>query len=194
MQPATSICVYCGSSNHVRAPFHAAAAALGKHLATQGTRVVYGGGRVGLMNTLAEHALASGGEVVGVIPEKLLHLELARDDLTSLKVVQTMHERKAMMAELSDAFIALPGGYGTLEELFEAITWAQLRYHDKPVGLLNVDGYYDALVAFLDHATAEQFVRPMHRDLLCVDDDIEGLLRQLSTTRPPDLSQWINNP
>ena len=194
MPSASSICVYCGSSNHVHERYHVAAAALGAHLATNGQRIVYGGGRVGLMNTVAEHALANGGEVIGVIPEKLLELELARNDLTELKIVQTMHERKALMADLADAFIALPGGYGTLEELFEAITWAQLRYHDKPVGLLNVAGYYDSLLAFLDHATSEQFVRPMHRELLCVDDQIEELLEQLAHARPPDLSQWINNP
>jgi len=189
-----SICIYCGSSNHVREIYHAAAGALGAHLARSGVRVVYGGGSVGLMNTVAEHALANGGEVIGVIPEKLLELELARLDLTELKIVQTMHQRKAMMAELADAFIALPGGYGTLEELFEAITWAQLRYHDKAVGLLNVGGYYDGLLGFLDHATKEGFVRPMHRELLCVDEDIDALLLQLAASRPPELSQWIHNP
>lgn len=194
MPHASVICVYCGSSNHVREVYHRAAAALGRSLAQSGTRVVYGGGRVGLMNTVAEHALAHGGEVVGVIPEKLLELELAREDLTELHVVADMHERKARMADLSGAFVALPGGYGTLEEVFEAITWSQLRYHDKPVGLLNVDGYYDSLLAFLDHATNERFVRPMHRSMLCVDDDIPRLLAQLATTRPPDLSEWIENP
>lgn len=187
------ICVYCGSSTQVRPIFLAAAHDFGGLLARRGIEVVYGGGNVGLMGAVAEGALAAGGRVIGVIPEKLQALELARGDLTALHVVPDMHTRKKLMADLSDAFVALPGGYGTLEELFEAITWTQLSYHTKPVGILDVDGYYSALVAFLERAMQEGFVRPAHRALLQVADHGELLLDKLATVQLPRLEQWIDD-
>lgn len=170
-----------------------AATAFGALLAQRGIGVVYGGGNVGLMGAVAEGALGAGGAVVGVIPHKLVTLELGRDDLTELIVVPDMHTRKKTMADLSDGFVALPGGYGTLEEVFEAITWTQLSYHTKPVGLLNVDGYYDALVEFLARAVTERFVRPAHRDLVQVERDPVALLERLATVQLPQLEQWIDD-
>ena len=162
-------------------------------IARRGLGLVYGGGSVGLMNEVAGGALAGGARVVGVIPEKLQGLELGRTDLTELRVVPDMHARKRLMADLSDAFIALPGGYGTLEELFEAVTWTQLDYHRKPVGLLNVDGYYDLLVAFLAHASGEGFVRPLHTGLVLVDTDPDRLLDRLASAVLPSLEHWIDD-
>jgi uncharacterized protein (TIGR00730 family) len=187
------ICVYCGSSSKVRPVFLEAARAFGARLAADGIGVVYGGGNVGLMGALAEGALAGGGIVIGVIPEKLLGLELGRTDLHELVVVPDMHARKKRMADLADAFVALPGGYGTLEELFEAITWTQLAYHVKPIGALDVDGYFEHLVAFLDRAGREGFVRSTHRDLLLVDADPARLLDRLAATELPSLEQWIDD-
>lgn len=187
------ICVYCGSSSQVRPLFLESATAFGARLARDGIGVVYGGGNVGLMGAVAEGALRAGGVVIGVIPEKLVALELAREDLTELRVVPDMHARKKLMADLSDAFVALPGGYGTLEEVFEAVTWTQLSYHTKPVGLLNVDGYYDSLVEFLARAVAERFVRPAHRDLLVVERDADALLARLASVQLPNLEQWIDD-
>ena len=187
------ICVYCGSSSQVRPLFLESATAFGARLARDGIGVVYGGGNVGLMGAVAEGALRAGGVVIGVIPEKLVALELAREDLTELRVVPDMHARKKLMADLSDAFVALPGGYGTLEEVFEAVTWTQLSYHTKPVGLLNVDGYYDSLVEFLARAVAERFVRPAHRDLLVVERDADALLARLASVQLPKLEQWIDD-
>lgn len=188
------VCVYCGSSNHVDRAFLDAALGVGRLIAERGLGVVYGGGSVGLMNQVAEGALRAGGEVIGVIPKKLMALELGRGDLTELRVVDGMHSRKRVMAELSDAFIALPGGYGTLEELFEVTTWTQLNYHRKPVGLLNVAGYFDHLVAFLDRASSEGFIRQLHRGLISVDTDAAGLLARLESQRIPDLKKWIEDP
>ena len=186
------LCVYCGSSTGVDPAYAQAAEATGRQLAEQGIGLVYGGGSVGLMGTVAAAARAAGGEVIGVSPEKLQDLELGMEGLTELRIVPDMHARKQQMADLSDGFIALPGGYGTLEELFEAITWLQLGYHDKPVGLLDVAGYYQPLVAFLQHTVAQGFVRPLHAPLVQVADRPEALLHQLATVDLPRLEQWID--
>ncbi len=191
--PFRNVCVYCGSSNHVRPVFLDAAERVGATLARRGVGVVYGGGSVGSMDRVATGALRAGGTVVGVIPEKLLGLELGRKDLTELVVVPDMHARKKTMADRSDAFVALPGGYGTLEELFEAVTWTQLAYHRKPVGLLNVEGFFDALVEFLERAVAEGFVRTQHADLLLVDTDPDRLLDRMAAFPIPTLESWIDD-
>lgn len=176
------------------APYFEAARALGVYLAQTGVGLVYGGGCVGLMGEVANAALAAGGEVIGVIPEKLQALEVGHRGLTELFVVDSMHTRKMMMAQLSDAFIALPGGLGTLEELFEAATWAQLNYHLKPVGILNVDGYFDHLLAFLAHAGDEGFIRPLHRSILQVGTSPEGLVEALTRYEVPRLNRWLDRP
>ncbi|MCC7383529.1 MAG: TIGR00730 family Rossman fold protein [Deltaproteobacteria bacterium] len=185
------ICVFCGSSPGHDRVYGDAAANLGAFLAHQGIGLVYGGGKVGLMGALADGALSAGGEVIGVIPEKLKALEVGHDHLTELFVVDSMHARKAMMAHLSDAFIALPGGWGTLEEIFEVTTWTQLNYHHKPVGLLNVRGYFDHLQAFLQHAGAAGFIRPVHQSLMSVASSPEELLEALTYAEIPDLAKWI---
>lgn len=187
------VCVYCGSSRGADPAYALAARSLGAHLAASGIELVYGGGSVGLMNEVAEGALRGGGRVVGVIPEKLLGLELGRRDLTELVVVPDMHARKKAMADRADAFLALPGGYGTLEELFEAVTWTQLNYHRKPLGLLNVSGYYDALVAFLARAVSDGFVRELHAGLIVVDHDAVRLLDRMAHADLPELSRWIDD-
>lgn len=186
-----SIGVYCGSSAGVRPDYAAAAQALGTLLADEGIELVYGGGRVGLMGVVADAALAAGGTVTGVIPHALQAREVGHAGLTTLHVVATMHERKALMASLSDAFVALPGGLGTLEELAEVLTWAQLGVHRKPCGLLDVAGYYAPLTAFFDHAAAEGFVRPEHRALLVVEREPEALLARLRDWTPPETPRWI---
>mgnify|MGYP002634881967 CR=1 FL=1 len=186
-----SICVYCGSSPGSDPAYLEAATAFGQRLADRGLRLVYGGGDVGLMGAVADGALAAGGEVVGVIPKALMDLEVGHSGLTALHVVDSMHTRKAMMAELADGFVALPGGLGTFEELFEVLTWNQLGFLAKPVGLLNVAGYYDALVAFVDHAVQAQFIKPVHRALLLSDDDPERLLASFATWVAPVLPRWI---
>ncbi len=187
------VCVYCGSSNAARPVFRDAARGVGRMLAERGIGVVYGGGSVGLMNEVASGALDAGGEVIGVIPQKLMDLELGRGDLTELLIVPDMHARKKAMADLSDAFVALPGGYGTLEELFEAITWTQLEYHHKPVGLLDVDGFFEHLVVFLARAHAEGFVRAQHVGLVQVATDPADLLAKLEAVELPRLHQWIDD-
>ena len=154
--------------------------------------LVYGGGRVGLMGVVAGAALAAGGRVIGVIPEALATRELAHDGLSDLQVVGSMHERKARMSELADGFLALPGGIGTLEEWFEVWTWSQLGFQPKPCGLLNVAGYYDHLLAFLDHMTAERFLTDIHRGMVIVDDDPERLLDRLAAWQPPRARKWID--
>jgi uncharacterized protein (TIGR00730 family) len=188
------IAVYCGSTGGVGNQYLEAAREAGVYLAKQNIDIVYGGGRVGMMGAVASGALAAGGKVYGVIPEKLKTREIAHDGLTELFVVDGMHARKTMMASMSDAFIALPGGWGTLEEVFEVVTWTQLNYHKKPVGLLNVRGYFDHLVAFLDHASTEGFIRPMHRPLLSSADSLELLLDRLAKTVIPDIGRWIDKP
>ena len=180
-----SVCVFCGANRGANPRYAAAAAVTGERLASLGIQLVYGGSRGGLMGSLADAALAAGGRVVGVIPRGLVDRELAHPDLSELLIVDTLHERKAKMAELADAFIALPGGLGTLEELAEVLSWAQLDLHTKPIGLLDVGGYFAALEAFLDHAVAEGFVAERHRRLLLRDDDIDRLLATFATWQPP---------
>jgi uncharacterized protein (TIGR00730 family) len=180
-----SICVFCGASSGGDPRYAAAAAAVGERLARRGIQLVYGGGRLGLMGAVADAALAAGGRVVGVIPRGLVDRELAHGGVSELRIVDTLHQRKAVMAELSDGFIALPGGLGTLEELAEVLSWAQLDLHAKPIGLLDVDGYFAGLEAFLDHAVAEGFVAERHRRLLLVDNDIDRLLAAFAAWRPP---------
>jgi uncharacterized protein (TIGR00730 family) len=187
MRNLRRICVSAGSSNDVPERYIETARSVGRFLAERGIGLVYGGGNVGLMGALANAALEAGGEVQGVIPDKLRDLELAHEGVTRLFVVRTMHERKHLMADLSDAFIALPGGWGTLEELFEVTTWTQLEYHQKPVGLLNVHGYYDHLLSFLKHAGAEGFVRPQHQHLIQTAEDPSELLVKLRTVELPRL-------
>jgi len=187
-----SVCVFCGSSPGASPVYGEAAARLGRTLAGRGLTLVYGGGRVGLMGIAADAALAAGGKVIGVIPEALATLELAHDGLTELHVVGSMHERKARMSELSDGFLALPGGIGTLEEWFEVWTWSQLGFQPKPCGLLNAAGYYDHLLAFLDHMTGERFLTPVHRSMAIVDDQPERLLDRLASYQPPRASKWID--
>jgi len=185
------ICVYCGSNPGKRPEFAEAAQNLGVYLAEQGITIVYGGGDVGLMGILANSALAAGGKVIGVIPEKLKSLEVGHTGLTELYVVDDMHTRKAKMAELSDAFIAMPGGFGTLEETFEVTTWSQLNYHFKPIGLLNVAAYYDHLIAFVNHSISEGFVREVHAGLLKYSDSPSELVELLSETKIPKIEDWI---
>jgi len=170
------ICVFCGSKEGTRPVYVEAARILGAEIATRGLGAVYGGAHVGLMGAVADGALERGGEVIGVIPTFLLEKELAHDGLTELREVSSMHERKAMMVNLSDGFISLPGGLGTFDETMEILTWAQLRIHDKPCGLLNVDGYYDRLIEFLDHASEQGFVSSAHRQMILMEDSPGKLL------------------
>jgi hypothetical protein len=194
MRQFKRICVYCGSSAGADPGYVEAARGVGEHLARQGIAVVFGGGRVGMMGAVADGALAAGGQVIGVIPEKLRGRELAHTGLTELFVVDSMHARKTMMAYLSDGFLALPGGFGTLEEIFEVTTWSQLNYHMKPVGLLNVRGYFDKLIAFLDHGAAEGFIREVHRPLMQSSPDIGELLDVMAKVEIPELGRWIDRP
>lgn len=185
------VCVFCGSSVGHR-PVHAEAAGqLGRLLAERGQEIVFGAGHIGLMGVVADAALAAGGRVVGVIPQALMDRELAHGKLSELHVVDTMHQRKALMADLSDAFVALPGGYGTLDELFEILTWAQLGIHRKPVGLLNVAGFFDHLLGWMQHAATEGFLKQKHLDLLHVAATVEELLAQLARHQPsPPVTKW----
>lgn len=186
------ICVYCGSRPGNREPYAREAGRLGSLLADQQIELVYGGASVGIMGILAENVLKSGGRVTGVIPEDLVRKEVAHHALSELIVVSSMHERKARMAELSDGFIALPGGLGTLEELFEMLTWGQLGFHRKPIGILNVEGYFDHLISMLDHQVAEGFVREENRGMLMVHDEPEALLNRFRNYGPPDAEKWID--
>ena len=187
-----SLCVYCGSNSGSRPAYAWAARDLGALLAQRNIRLIFGGGRVGLMGTVADAALAAGGEVIGVIPESLVAKEVAHQGLKDLRIVASMHERKALMADLADAFVALPGGFGTLEEFAEILTWAQLGLHQKPHGLLNIEGFYDPLLAFFDHAVAENFIRQAHRDLVISETQPARLLDSLASARPPILDKWID--
>ena len=187
-----SICVYCGSSIGSSPNLAAAARELGQTLAASNLELIYGGGRVGLMGILADAVLEAGGRVQGVIPQALADREVAHAGLTQLHIVDTMHQRKAMMADLSDGFIALPGGLGTFEELFEIWTWAQLGMHSKPIGLLNVASYFDLLLQFLDHATSQQLLKPVHRNLLLVSNRPDALLSQMQTAAPVLTPKWID--
>jgi hypothetical protein len=188
-----SICVYCGSNFGARPDYRKAAVRLGTVLAKNGQRLIYGGGKIGLMGVIADAVLSAGGEVVGVIPEALVAKELAHAGLTKLHVVDSMHTRKALMAELADGFVALPGGLGTLDELFEICTWSQLGLHQKPIGLLNVRGFYDPLVAFLDELVREKFVRAENRAGLAVAANPEVLLRRMSRIKPIYPPKWITS-
>jgi len=185
------ICVFCGSSPGARPEYREAAKQLGEILAERGLDLVYGGSDVGIMGIVANAVLEHGGEAIGVIPNRLAGKGVAHPQLTKLHVVNTMHERKALMAELSDAFIALPGGIGTIEEFFEAVTWSQLGFHCKPCGLLNVCGYYNHLIAFLDHMVAEYFLKPVHRETVLVHDSPDALLKQLIGYKVPQVDKWI---
>jgi len=187
------ICVFCGSSAGDDPRFLDIARRLGSLIAGRGLGLVYGGATVGLMGAVADAVLAGGGHVTGVIPSRLVERELAHHGLPDLRVVASMHERKALMADLADAFIALPGGIGTLEETFEVLTWAQLGLHHKPVGLLDAGGYYGSLLAFLDHAVASRFVRPEHRSMLLVDEDPGRLLDRLASQAPVEIEKWIRS-
>ena len=178
------IAIYCGSASPADPVYIESARMVGRSLAQRGIGLVYGGGRLGLMGAVADAALAAGGEVIGVIPVALRDAEVAHPGCTELHIVETMHERKARFTDLSDGFIAIPGGVGTLEELWEAVSWAQLGYHAKPVGLLNVAGYYDHLIAFVATMAETGFVRPQHRDILLVDEDLDALLAKMAAQQP----------
>ena len=187
------VCVFCGSSPGARPAYTETAQDLGSLLVERGLGLVFGGADVGLMGRLADAVMSEGGEAIGVIPEALVDREIAHLGLSDLRVVGSLHERKATMAELSDAFIALPGGLGTLEELFEVYTWSQLGLHAKPCALLNVAGYFDALAGFLDHAVAERFVSEHHRETLIVEEDPRALLDRLERFEPAELQpKWID--
>lgn len=186
------ICVFCGSSAGARPEYAQAARSMGTLLAGRGVGLVYGGGRVGLMGVVADAVLAAGGEAIGVIPEALMRREVGHAALTELHVVGSMHERKALMADLADGFIAMPGGYGTFEEFCEVLTWSQLGIHPKPCGLLNVAGYYAPLLAMFDHAVAEGFVRTTHRGIVLEADDPASLLERMAAFRPPATEKWIS--
>jgi len=185
------VCVYCGSSLGKADVYKEAAAALGRELVRRGVELVYGGAKVGLMGVIADAMLNEGGTVIGVMPESLMKKEIAHEGLTELHVTSTMHERKTLMAELGDGFVAMPGGAGTLEELFEVWTWGQLRFHNKPCGLLNVSGYFDHLVRFLQHSADEAFVRQTHVDMLIVEENPGRLLDRFESYKAPVVEKWI---
>jgi len=185
------LCVFCGSSAGQDPIYLAKARALGETLAAHGIDLVYGGASVGLMGAVADAALAKGGHVIGVMPQALVDKEIAHRDLSDLRVVGSMHERKALMAELADGFIALPGGLGTFEELFEVWTWAQLGYHRKPCALLNADGFYDKLTDFLDDVVERGFVKPIHRAMLIVENEPAALIEAIRAYEPPKVDKWI---
>lgn len=187
-----NICVYCGSNPGKRPEYREGAVNLAEALVNEDIGLVYGGGSVGLMGILADAVLERGGKVTGVIPEDLVRREVGHEGLTELRVVDSMHERKATMSELSDGYIAMPGGLGTLEELFEMLTWAQLGIHRKPVAALNIDGYYDQLVSFLDHGVEQGFIKAPHRNMLMVEEDPADLLSQFASYEPPSVRKWMS--
>jgi uncharacterized protein (TIGR00730 family) len=186
------ICVFAGSNSGARGEYVAAAGELGRVLAQRQLGLVYGGARVGLMGALADEALSRGGHVIGVMPEALVQKEIAHRGLSELRVVKSMHERKATMADLADGFVALPGGWGTLEEFFEVLTWGQLGLHRKPCGLLNIQGYFDRLLSFADHCVDEGFVRREHRSMISVADSANGLLDGMAAYKAPEVKKWID--
>jgi uncharacterized protein (TIGR00730 family) len=186
------ICVYCGSSPGKNPRYRQAAEHLGQALVARGLGLVYGGASVGVMGAIADAVLDNGGEAIGIIPESLAVKEVAHESLTEQHVVKSMHERKALMAEMSDGFIALPGGWGTIEEIFEILTWAQLGFHEKPSGLLNVAGYYDGLFTFLEHAIDQQFVKPAYREMLIMETESARLLDRFEAYRAPRVRKWIS--
>jgi len=192
MNHLANICVYCGASDGVNGDYLTGAAALGGEMARRGYGLVYGGGSVGVMGAVARGVAENGGAVHGVIPRPLVPKEVSGEPIGELEIVDSMHTRKARMAELADAFIALPGGFGTLEELFETITWTQLGIHRKPIGLLNIAGFYDPLLALIEHSIAQGFIRPKYRGLLVAESDPAALLDRLSIHETPDgFVQWI---
>ena len=191
MSELKSVCVFCGSKVGVDDGYREQATLLGRLLAEQNIRLVFGGGSIGLMGVAADAVLESGGEVTGVIPSMLANKELLHPDVSDMHRVDDMHARKALMAELSDAFIALPGGYGTFEELFEIITWAQLGIHEKNIGLLNVAGFFDPLVRMIDHAIQEGFIKPNHRDFIVVEERPDALLKRLAEHQIPKVKKWL---
>ena len=186
-----ALCVFCGANPGTRPEYVAAGEALGRLLAARGIDLVYGGGGIGMMGAVARAALAAGGRVIGIIPERLERKEIAQKGLTELHVVGSMHERKAMMAQRADAFVALPGGYGTLEEFFEVLTWAQLGFHPKPVALMNTLGFFDPMFALLDHMVTEGFVRPPHRAMVLSADEPVSLIETILAYEPPTVEKWI---
>ncbi len=186
------ICVFCGSSKGVRAEYALAAQALGQALVKRNISLVYGGSNIGLMGIIADAMLAAGGEVLGVIPQALVTKEVAHQHLTEQRIVSTMHERKALMAELSDAFIAMPGGMGTFDEFCEILTWAQLGIHQKPCGILNVENYFSPLLTMFDHAVAEGFLRDTHRALVLEASEPERLLEALEKYQPQFAEKWLD--
>ena len=186
------VCVFCGSNNGFRPQYATAATAMAAAMVQRGLGLVYGGGNVGLMGTIADAVMRQGGKVIGVIPDALVERELAHGDVTEMIVVRSMHERKAKMAELADAFIAMPGGFGTFEEFCEIVTWAQLGLHRKPCGLLNVEGYYDPLMPFLRHGFDEQFVRTAFERMLLVSDSPAALLDAFASFEPPAQAKWMD--
>lgn len=185
------ICVFCGSNPGNDPAYLEAAQTLGAAIVTRGYELVYGGAEVGLMGTVADAALEAGGRVVGVMPKALVDKEIGHKGLSEQHIVSSMHERKALMADLSDGFIALPGGVGTLEEIFEIWTWAQLGHHDKPLAFMNVLGFYDPLCAFLDHQSSEGFVRKGHRDMAIFSKDAEEILQAFENYDAPKLQKWV---
>ena len=185
------VCVFCGSNTGSGPAYVEAAESLGKLLAERKMGLVYGGGKVGLMGKIADAVLGAGGEVIGVIPQSLMRKEIAHAGLTELRVVDSMHQRKALMAELSDAFIALPGGFGTFEEFCEIVTWAQLGLHRKPCGILNIEGYYDQLLGLFDHAVAEKFLHPANRALVIAGKSPDAMLDRLTNHQAPHVEKWI---
>ena len=186
------ICVYCGSAVGASSVYVQMAEKLAIELVKRNIELVYGGAQVGVMGSIANSVLAAGGSVIGVLPVGLFRTEVPHDGLTQLIEVSSLHERKAKMAEISDAFIALPGGLGTLEELFEILTWAQLGLHKNPVGILNVNGFYDKMLDYLDHAVAEKFIRLQHREMILVDADIESMFEKFSQYEPPIGQKWVD--
>ncbi len=184
------ICVFCGSAAGRRPEYRLAATELGTHIAASGSTLVYGGGKTGLMGAVADAALAGGGEVIGVMPRPLVDKEVSHGGLTELHVVESMHERKALMADLADAFIALPGAFGTFDEMCEILCWGQLGFHEKPCGLWNVAGYWDPMMALFDHAVEEGFLKPAHRGIVLIDDSLEPLLERMRAYKPVHLEKW----
>lgn len=191
MATISRVCVFCGSSAGNHPSYKTAALGFGRALVRRGKGLVYGGGRVGLMGVIADAVLEAGGEVIGIIPESLSAKEIRHDGLTELIVVPNMHARKARMTELADGFVAMPGGYGTLEELFEVVTWSQLGLHDKPIALLNVGGYFDGLLGCIDFAVAEGFIQPAHRRLIMSGSEPDALLDALERFEPVEQEKWI---
>lgn len=186
-----AVCVFCGSSSGSNPAYLKAARETGRAIAKANLVLVYGGAKVGLMGAVADSALSAGGKVIGVLPTSLQEKELAHESLSELHIVDSMHERKALMAELSDGFVALPGGAGTMEELFEVWTWGQLGLHSKPCGFLNINGFYDQLIAFLDHQTSEGFMKPVMRNMVKLADTPQDILEQFDRYEPPATPKWI---